>query len=473
MERGEGSGELVKTLSRWELLAIGLGAVIGWSWVIYAGMWSSKGGTLGGILAFAICGVLCSLIGLVYAELTSAFPRAGGDVVFAFEGIGERAAIFVSWAMVLLWVGLITIETLMFPVILEGLGMKVPEFGKLYSLGGTSIYLSYLLISLIGNAFFAYINFRGVKISSVFQMIAVVVLLLAALFFVFSGVIKGEPSNAKPLFGSLGGISLVFLMVPGFLSGFNAIPQASEEAKVPNRILGASVIYTVWGSVLFYVAIILGLGFAANLSMRSAEGLVVVDAVGKLFNGSGIAKFFVTFAALFGMLTTWNAAYMAGSRLIYGLSRAKFIPENLAVINPKYRTPSIIILILFAFSTLFCLLGTSKSIYVGIVNVFSLFLVVTWFLVSIAFLRLRYKRPELERPYKVSAGKLIGYIATVFSALYILVYTPLSPGGLSGYEWLAVGVIIAVMLTLYFAWNTRKGYLPTEERRILLRGDNI
>lgn len=73
--------------------------------------------------------------------------------MFAFEGIGERAAVVVSWGMILLWVGLITIETLMFPVILEGLGLNVPGFGELYSIGGTPVYLSYLLISLAGNAF--------------------------------------------------------------------------------------------------------------------------------------------------------------------------------------------------------------------------------------------------------------------------------------------------------------------------------
>ncbi len=458
-------GHLAKTLSRWELLAIGLGAVIGWSWVIYSGIWSSDGGTLGGILAFVACGLLCSFVGLVYAELTSAFPRAGGEVIFAFEGIGEKAAIAVSWGMILLWGGLIVIETLMFPVILEGFDINVPKFGELYSIGGSSVYLSYLLVSLLGNAVFAYLNFRGAKISGVFQTFAVAVLLIAALFFAGSGIIKGSPQNTKPLFGDLDGLALVFLMVPGFLSGFNAIPQASEETAVSSRSMGRLVVYTVWGSVLFYVLIILGLGFAADLTLRSGEGLVVLDAIDQLFGGSGVARIFVTFAALMGMLTTWNAAYLAGSRLILGLARAKFIPERIAVIHPKHRTPSRIIAALFLFSTAFCLLGTSKAIYVGIVNIFSLFLVVTWLLVSISFLRLRSRRPDLERPYRVPAGKFIGWVATIFAAAYILVYTPISPGGLSWGEWLATGVIILVMIITYFAWNARKGYLAPEERR--------
>ena len=74
------SSGMVKSLSKWNLLSIGIGAVIGWSWVIYAGYWSVTPGTLGGILAFVVAALLCSLVGLVYAELTSAFPKIGVDV---------------------------------------------------------------------------------------------------------------------------------------------------------------------------------------------------------------------------------------------------------------------------------------------------------------------------------------------------------------------------------------------------------
>lgn len=86
---------LKKTLSWQELLSIGLGAVVGWSWVIYAGLWSTLAGSMGGVLGFILTGVLCSLVGLAYAELTSAYPKVGGDVVFAMEGIGEKGAITV------------------------------------------------------------------------------------------------------------------------------------------------------------------------------------------------------------------------------------------------------------------------------------------------------------------------------------------------------------------------------------------
>ena len=89
MERNS-NPTMVKTLSKWNLLSIGIGAVIGWSWVIYAGYWSVTPGTLGGIFAFVVAALLCSLVGLVYAELTSAFPKIGVDVSITFLGLGKR-----------------------------------------------------------------------------------------------------------------------------------------------------------------------------------------------------------------------------------------------------------------------------------------------------------------------------------------------------------------------------------------------
>lgn len=80
-------------------------------------------------------------------------------------------------------------------------------------------------------------------------------------------------------------------------------------------------------------------------------------------------------------------------------------------------------------------------------------------------------RPDLERPYKAPAGKLIGYGAAIFSAAYLLVYTPITPSGLKVGEWIAVGVIVLVAVVVYFLWNAKAGFLPPDERKRLLRGE--
>jgi APA family basic amino acid/polyamine antiporter len=466
------SGSMVKSLSTWNLLSIGIGAVIGWSWVIYAGYWSVVPGTLGGILAFVIAALLCSLIGVIYAELTAAFPKIGVDVSVSFLALGNLPAIIVSWCVLYLWMSFVLVEAIMFPMILGNLGIHIPEFGHLYTLFGMPVMLSNILASLLFNTLFAYINFRGIRVAGWVQTAAVAILAVAAVFFFGSGFALGDASNAQPLFTGIGGLATVLLIVPGFLSGFNAIPQAVEETNVPPRTVGRLVLYTVWGSALFYILIIVGLGFAAPLEARAGEGLVVIEAVGLMFGGSKIAMFFVTFAALLGMLTTWNAAYIAGSRFIFGLSRAKILPPAFTMLHWKYGTPHAAILFLFLLGTVAPFLGTAPTVYVGLMNIASFGLVITWLFVALSFIKLRQTMPDINRPYRVPAGKVTGWISIVYCIAYLFLYTPWGPSGLLPVEWGFIGIIVLAAIIVWFTWNNRGGKISFEERKVLLTGED-
>ena len=229
---------------------------------------------------------------------------------------------------------------------------------------------------------------------------------------------------------------------------------------------------TVWGSALFYILIILGLAFAMPESQRAGDGLVVVQAVGMLFGGSKIATGFVTFASLLGMLTTWNAAYIAGSRFLYGLARAKMIPDKLAVLHPVHGTPKNAIILMFILGTIAPFLGTNSVIYVGIMDISSFGLIVTWLFVTFAFLRLRKTMPDIKRPYTVPCGNVIGWISVVFCIAYLFIYTPWGPSGLLPVEWAGLALLAVVAVIVYFAYNIRGGKMEYEERKKLLIGDD-
>lgn len=213
-----------KSMSKWDLLSIGVGAVIGWSWVIYGGYWGTTAGTIGGIITFILAAILCSFVGLVYAELTSAFPRNGVDVSAVYLGLGHTASVISCWCVLFLWCSFALIEAMMFPVILGNLGISIPQFGPLYKVLGTQVMLSDVIIVLCFNTFFAFTSIRGANVSGKFQTACVILLAAAALFVCGSGFTKGDVSNTSPLFTSAAGFTSVMLMVPGFMSGFNAIP---------------------------------------------------------------------------------------------------------------------------------------------------------------------------------------------------------------------------------------------------------
>lgn len=466
-----GEVQLKKSLSTVDLLSIGIGAVIGWSWVIYAGPWSTFGGSLGGIIAFIFGGIICSFVGLAYAELSSTMPRAGGDISFSFIGLGDKWGYLSGATVGYALLTLIIVETIMFPLIVESLGFPLIKFGPLYELAGETVYVSYILLSISINLLFAFLNFKGIEFSKVFQTITVAVLLIAALFYGFAGVSLGSVENATPFFTSTTGLVLVMLMVPGFMSGFNIVAQAVEEANIKSKTIGTVVIATVWASTLFYIFIIIGASFSASYEVRDQSQLVVIESLVTMFNGNELPKMFVAVAALIGMLTSWNAAYIGGSRVIFAMGRAKYLPSRFATLSKKHQTPTFPIFLLFIISSFGAFLGTSQTIFTSIVNISGFMMSLSWLLVVIAFKRIRKQYPTLHRPFKVRNAGVIGNLGLVSLFGLLLLYTPLNPlGGLTAIE---ITILIAILLFIFliYFFYVKKHPVAHEERKKLLLGE--
>ena len=461
---------LNKALTKWDLLSIGIGAVIGWSWVIYGGVWSTIPGSMGGIIAFIIGGILCTFIGFTYAELSSALPYAGGDIVYTYEGLGPKWAYFSGAFLTVIFAGLIIVETIMLPLMLGALGFPVPQFVPLYTLGGEVVYLSYVILSVVVNLFFAIMNYRGIEFSKTFQTITVAVLLFAAIFYVASGTVLGSVENAKPFFTGIEGLSLTLLMVPGFLLGFNAIAQAAEETSIKPSLIGKIVILTVWASVFFYIFIIIGTSFSTDMQLRETAQIVVLDSLLVMYPSSSLPMLFVAIASLIGLLTSWNAAYIAASRVLLSMGRGKYIPSKFAKIHSTYKTPGEATKFLFIITSFGALLGTSQQIFGSLVNVVGFFAVFSWLLVTISFVRLRKMQPDLVRPYRVKSGRTIGVLAILSLIFYLFLYTPFNPlGGLNFAELMITIGILIVIAIVYFKY-VHSSAIDENRRKAMLFG---
>ena len=90
--------KFAKVLKSREVIALGFGAMIGWSWVLMTGVWLTNAGTLGTLIAFAVGGFAVALIGLTYSELASAMPKAGGEHVYTLRALGHRWSFACTWS---------------------------------------------------------------------------------------------------------------------------------------------------------------------------------------------------------------------------------------------------------------------------------------------------------------------------------------------------------------------------------------
>lgn len=439
-----------RVLNKKDVFVLAFGAMIGWRWVVLSGEWILKAGTVGAMIAFALGGLMVLFVGLTYAELTAAMPKCGGEHVFSYRALGRNASFICTWAIVLGYISVVAFEAVAFPTVMQYL---FPSYMKvhLYSVAGFDIYLTWLLVGVISSILIAAVNYFGVKPAARFQGILTIVIAIIGLSLITGSLFNGEVSNVQPLFkDGVNGIIAVAVMTPFMYVGFDVIPQAAEEMNIPFKKIGQILILSVVMAVVWYVAIIGGVSLAMSSTQIETSELVTADAMANVFFNSPIASKVLIIGGIAGILTSWNSFYVGGSRAIYSMAESGMLPSFLARLHPKYKTPCNAVILVGVISSLAPFLGRKMLVWLS--DAGGLTIVVAYLIVSISFLVLRKKEPEMSRPYKVKHGKLVGTIAVIMCVVLAIMYLPGSPAALVWpYEW---GILIAwtVLGSVFFVW---------------------
>ena len=454
MSNNGGRQELQKSLNMKDVLALAFGTMIGWGWIMLAGSWVGNGGTLGAIIAFLLGGVMAIFVGLTYAELTPALPLAGGELVFSYRAMGYNASWFTGWMITLAYLGVAAWEG---PALSNALGFlfgnALPDLGVLYELQGSQVTGMFLLIGIVGAIVMTVLNLAGAKSSAIFQTTATVAMAIGGIAFFVSGVATGEVENLKPMFTDGQGLVAVILAVPAMFVGFDVIPQAAEEMNMPLNKIGKVMIIAIVMAATWYIIMILGTAMSTPGDVLSGyvndPDCVPVANCFAYALGSPVWGKLMICAAMCGILTSWNGFIVGASRVIFSMARAHMLPGIFAKVNKK-GVPVAAILLVGIVTILSPLLG--KSALVWFVDAAAFGTVVAYFMVSLSFLILRKKEPELARPFKVNAGIVVGILAVGVALFMATLYLPLySPAPLLGIEWALVGGWIVLGIILFIA----------------------
>lgn len=458
-----GDQKLKKILGNKEVIALAFGAMIGWGWVVTAGLWITEAGSLGAIIAFAIGGLLVVLVGLTYAELTSALPLAGGELVFTYKAMGRSASFFATWAVVLGYVSVVAFEAVALPTVFEYL---IPNYsqGYLYTIANWDVTITWAGVGMIGSLLITWINYRGIKLSTAITFILTLLILLAGILLIVGSSATGNVQNMQPLFEKgTAGLLTVVIMTPFMFVGFDVIPQAAEEINLPQKRIGQLLIASVLMAVVWYIAIIFGVSKVLSPAELSESSLVTADAMAKAFGNSPMMANVLVLGGIGGILTSWIGFFIGGSRAIFALSRAGMLPKSLGELHPKYNTPHKAILLIGLFSTVAPLLG--RPALVWLVDAGGLGLVVAWLMVAISFVILRKKAPDMKRPFFLKGGTLIGWLAIIMSVGIGVLYMPGMPSALIWpYEWVIIGLWAVLGLVLYKISMAKYGAAYADEK---------
>ena len=461
---------LSKVLGRTDIIAIGFGTMVGWSWVMMGPIWVNEAGLIGAIAAFIIGGAIILTIGLTYGELTAALPLAGGEFVFAYRAMGNRAAWIVGWIMSMAYIGVAAWEGIALATAMNYM-FPLPQVGLLWEVAGYQVHMSWALVGMLGAVIITLLNFFGVRPAVLFQVMATAAMMIIVLFIFFGGAVFGSVDNIGDMFGSYEGFSYVFLMVPAMLIGFDVIPQSSEEMNIEPRYIGKMILVCIIVSIIWYILLITGVSLAAPVEIRGSGVIPMADVVSYMFNGD-IFSVIIIVGGIFGILTSWNGFFIGATRLLFSMGRAGMLPAVFGRLHKKYRTPYVAIFLIGAVCVTAPLLGMNALVWFMDTSTFCA--LISYILVIISFIMLKKNEPELPRPFNIKGGAKTGIFILAITAVYLGLYinanvnlSGVSPEFVITAAWMLLGFVMVKML------NKRRKPVSREERELLIFGEKF
>ena len=424
------------------VLTLSFGAMIGWSWVLMTGVWVANAGSVGTLVAFAAGGLAIGFIAFTYAELASAMPKAGGEHVYTLRALGPGWSFVCTWALLMAYVTVCVFESVALPTAVEYLVPAI-RVGTLWTVVDAPVDIGFVVVGWVGAIVMTVVNYVGIRTAAVVQNIVTGMIVAAGIFLIAGATTSGGIETARPFVAEPAiGILTVLIMVPAMLVGFDVLPQSAEEVDLPARRIGVLLVFSVGLAVLWYGAV----SFAVASAIPNAElgdaNMATADAAARLWQRPWAGDLLLI-GGIGGILTSWNAFIIGGSRLIFALAESGSLPAVFARLHPRYKTPYAAIVLIGVLSCISPLFG--RTILVWLINTGSLAVVVAYIFVPIAFLVLRHREPELPRPFEVRYPRLVGYAAIVLGAGLLCLYLPGSPSGLAWpHEWIIVLIWAAV-----------------------------
>ncbi|PPF24408.1 amino acid permease [Rathayibacter rathayi] len=452
---------LKKSLTALDLTVFGVGVVIG------AGIFTLTGRAAHNIagpaivLSFVVAAFACALAAMCYAEFASTVPVSGSAYTFSYASLGELFAWIIGWDLILeLFLGASVVAqgwSAYLGALLQQLGVALPPA---LAYGGVVDVPAILLVLVLGA-----LMTLGIKESLRVNLVLVAIKLFIVLFVIVAGlqfvnmdnyspfVPAAEPSQAasgltQPLLQFLSGIEPATFGVGGVIAGaslvffayigFDVVATTAEETRRPQRDLPIGIIASLIICTVLYCAVALVVtGMVPYRELDPSAALANAFA----YHGQAWMATVISAGAVAGLTTVVLTLLIGATRIIFAMARDGLLPQRLAAVHPRLRTPwftSVVVTVVVALLAGLTPIGVlEEMVNIGTLSAFVL--------VSVGVVVLRRKRPDLKRGFRVPLNPWLPLLSALICTYLML--------NLSIETWLRFLIWLAVGFGIYVAYS--------------------
>jgi basic amino acid/polyamine antiporter, APA family len=307
---------------------------------------------------------------------------------------------------------------------------------ELYRVEGHPVFLPRLMLGIALTLFLAVLNYRGIRRSASFQNWTTGAVLLVFVAVLGISAAHGRPANFHPAFRAApyASILLTLQIVPYFMTGFESVPKAAEEARSEFRsteYFRAIVMALVVGAG-FYVLAVAAVAYVSPWQGLLGKPFATAIAFEQALGARWPVRLILVMA-MFGLFQCFNGNFVASSRMLFALGRRGTIHPSFGTVHEKFLTPSVAVLWITAGTLGGLFLG--DALLVPVTEVGSMASAVGWFAACISFWLV-----EKRLAMRMVTG--LGILVSLM--LFLMKVLPVFPGHFSRAEWIAFGIWVGL-----------------------------
>ncbi len=463
-----GDNTLKRKLNAFNLIAIGIGVIIGAGLFSLTGIAAASHTGPAVTLSFLLAAVGCAFSALCYAEFASLVPVSGSAYTYSYATFGELFAWIIGWDLILEYsVGAATVAISWSQYLIRFLanfGLQLPPqlvaspFETVTLANGAVVNGILNLPAILIVVGITLVIIRGVQTSALFNAIIVALKVSIVILFIALGWKYINPTNYVPyipkntgVFGEFGisgifrGAGVIFFV----FIGFDIVATMAQETKNPKRnmpigIIGSLVVCTIL--FVLFGHVLTGLANYTEFKDSAAPVAIAIEKTPYAWLSPAIIL-----AILVGYVSVILVDLMGQSRVFFSMSRDGLLPRVFADVHSRFRTPYKSNILLCVFISIFA--GFVPIRVVG--ELVSIGTLLAFVMVCLGVWVLRKKQPDIPRAFRTPWVPLIPILGIV-TCLVLMVSLPLD-------TWIRLFVWLAIGLVIYFTYGKKNSKLGKDK----------